>query len=466
MPSTVREDLSARVREAREYALSRGLLKYGAEGQVVHLPFTLTPWRAPGAFVRQVRSLTLTFNRLYARVTQDHDFLREAMEPASRTDDFVARMLDCLSERPPDHLQLFMTRNDFMPLDTPQGPLPRQVEINMIAASLGPASQKVNDLHRFLYREEELGSRILPTRAGDEQARVLAHAWRLFGDAQARILFLLPPGEKGVFDQLTLAGALSVEYGVPLMRCTMDELGEEGELRGGDLWFRGRRVAMGYFRGGYAPPHYVTPASWKARKLLEASSAISVPSIPAQLANMKKVQGLLTSRAVLRRYLDEEETSAVSETFVAMASPFEEVVFRGQRGIARDLALAAPHEWVLKPQREGGGNNLYDDEMVARLRDLKPEEGPAFILMEYIRPAPFVSQRMVEDRLVEGECLTEFGAYGAYLMAPGGVDTPLLDEDLGYLLRTKDRDSNEGLVIGGFAALDALAVEGDEPVVA
>lgn len=462
MPSTVREDLSARVREAREYALARGLLKYDAEGRVVHLPFTLTPWHAPAAFVRQIRSLTLTFNRLYARVTQDHDFLREAMEPASRTDDFVANMLACLPERAPDHLQLFMTRNDFMPLDTPQGPQPRQVEINMIAASLGPASQKVNDLQRFLYREEELGSRLLPTRAGDEQVRVLAHAWRLFGDARARILFLLPPGEKGVFDQLTLASALVVEHGVPIMRCTMDELGEEGELRGGDLWFRGRRVAMGYFRGGYAPLHYVTPASWQARRLLEASSALSVPSIPAQLANMKMVQGLLTSRQVLRRYLDEQEAAAVAETFVAMAPPFDEVDFRGQRGIARDLALANPHEWVLKPQREGGGNNLYDDDMVERLRTLKPEEGPAFVLMEYIRPAPFVSQRMVEDQVVEGECLTEYGAYGAYLMEPGGVNAPLVDEDLGYLLRTKDRESNEGLVIGGYAALDVVALEGDD----
>ena len=459
MSSLVQESLSDRLREAREYALARGLLKYDARGEVVHLPFTVTPWQAPAAFVDQVRSLTGSFNRLYARVTQDHEFLRGVMGPAARTDDFVAHMLSCLVEDPPPRPQLFLTRNDFMPLATPEGPSPRQVEINMIAASLGPASQKVNDLQRFLYREEELGQRILPTRPGDEQVRVLHQAWKLFGDPQARILFLLPPGEKGVFDQLNLASDLVIRHGVPMLRCTMEELGREGQLKAGDLWFRGRRVAMGYFRGGYAPPHYESEASWNARRLLERSTALSVPSIPAQLANMKAVQGRLTSPQVLRRFLPAHEAEAVAATFVRMASPSEEISWRGRVGTARELALAWPEDWVLKPQREGGGNNLYGEDLVRRLEVLRPEESPAFLLMEYIRPAPFHSVRMVENEVVEGLCLTELGAYGAYLAEPGGIESPLLDEDLGYLLRTKDRDSREGLVIGGFAALDVLALE-------
>lgn len=454
MLSTIRPEVAALAREAREYALARGLLKYGQGDDVVHLPFSITPWQTPRSFVDRVRSLTLPFNRLYAAVTADVDFLRTEMAGAARTDSFVASMLACLPEDPPARPQLFLTRNDFMP----SAGEPRQVEINMIAASLGPASQKVNDLHRFLYREEELGGRILPTRPGDEQIRVLAQAWRLFGDPRARILFILPPGERGVFDQLYLASALVVEHGVPILRCTMEELGREGELRGEDLWFRGRPVAMGYFRGGYAPPHYQTEASWKARRLLEASTAVSVPSIAAQLANMKLVQQRLTRPEVLRRFASAEEVEAMASTFVAMAPPFEEVP---GRGVARDLAVASPGDWVLKPQREGGGNNLHGQDMVRRLSTMTPEENDAFVLMEYIHPAPFHSIRLVEDEVVEGKCVTELGVYGAVLVDRDG--RLLLDEDLGYLLRTKDETSPEGLVIGGFAALDALAVEPYNP---
>ena len=79
--------------------------------------------------------------------------------------------------------------------------------------------------------------------------------------------------------------------------------------------------------------------------------------------------------------------------------------------------------------------------------------------MEYIRPAAFHSVRLVENEPVEGMCLTEFGTFGAFLMEPGGLERPLVDEDLGYLLRTKDHQSREGLVIGGYAALDVLALE-------
>lgn len=47
-------------------------------------------------------------------------------------------------------------------------------------------------------------------------------------------------------------------------------------------------------------------------------------------------------------------------------------------------AEAAPDDFVLKPQREGGGNNLYGAELAARLAQ---REGlAAFILMQRIRP--------------------------------------------------------------------------------
>ena len=35
------------------------------------------------------------------------------------------------------------------------------------------------------------------------------------------------------------------------------------------------------------------------------------------------------------------------------------------------MALANPEAYVLKPQREGGGNNLYGDEMCERLQTLE-----------------------------------------------------------------------------------------------
>ena len=45
---------------------------------------------------------------------------------------------------------------------------------------------------------------------------------------------------------------------------------------------------------------------------------------------------------------------------------------------------AEPDRFVLKPQREGGGNNLYGQAILDRLQDTKGLA--AFILMQRIRP--------------------------------------------------------------------------------
>ena len=47
-------------------------------------------------------------------------------------------------------------------------------------------------------------------------------------------------------------------------------------------------------------------------------------------------------------------------------------------------ALQEPDRFVLKPQREGGGNNLYGEELRQKLQTKKGLS--AFILMQRIRP--------------------------------------------------------------------------------
>ena len=50
------------------------------------------------------------------------------------------------------------------------------------------------------------------------------------------------------------------------------------------------------------------------------------------------------------------------------------------------LSLADPSQYVLKPQREGGGKNLYDDELTRALSTGSYEERGAYVLMQNIRP--------------------------------------------------------------------------------
>ncbi len=61
----------------------------------------------------------------------------------------------------------------------------------------------------------------------------------------------------------------------------------------GTLSFRGKEIAVAYFRTGYVPQNYVQD-SFKGRLMLETSAAIKCPNIDLQLVTFKKIQEALS----------------------------------------------------------------------------------------------------------------------------------------------------------------------------
>ena len=139
-------------------------------------------------------------------------------------------------------------------------------------------------------------------------------------------------------------------------------------------------------------------------------------------------------------------------------------------------ALAAPEAYVLKPQREGGGNNLYGEEMARALGRMDAAERASYILMERIRPPTHALPLMRDGVLDGGECIAELGVFGVFLgdgrqvlltrtptqlySNPSSNPHPnggqvLLNEQAGHLLRAKLADVDEGGVCAGFAVLSS-----------
>lgn len=157
------------------------------------------------------------------------------------------------------------------------------------------------------------------------------------------------------------------------------------------------------------------------RSLIESSRAVKVPTVPWQLAGAKKIQQVVALPGVLERFaLLPRECELLRATFVGLYA-------LDAASIA--LALANPHQYVLKPQRmrelggvvvvvvvsrsrssgEGGGNNLYDEELSKALRTMNPASYGAWILMEKIIGHPFASHSMrnatiATGQFISGEC--------------------------------------------------------------
>lgn len=119
-------------------------------------------------------------------------------------------------------------------------------------------------------------------------------------------------------------------------------------------------MALCYFRGGYQPADYPTEAEWAARLTLERSRAIKCPSVADQLIGTKKMQQVLSQPAVLDKFIDDARV-------VANLRKLLTGLYSLDNGPDVDAlvghAVEQSERYVLKPQREGGGNNLYKSEL-------------------------------------------------------------------------------------------------------
>jgi glutathione synthase len=450
--------LSARLGEAVDFALLQGLLKYSPQGHLLHAPFALTPSPLHPALHAQLTGLTAPFNRLAHAVSRDAAFLEETLASAARVDAFTARLLAMAREgRGQRSLYLAVTRSDyFVHQPEPRShPVLRQVELNTIAASYPGLAAPVARLHAYLLRDTPLAARLVPNDPLPAIADAFAEAHAHYGQPDARVLMVVQEGETNVFDQRLLEVALR-ERGLVTRRLPLAAIATEAHLREGHLVIGGEVMAIVYFRAGYGPEDFAEEAAFRARALIEAASAIAVPDLATQLAGTKKVQQVLTDAAVLARYLPRSEAQAVAGCFAAQHGLEQSVPAPGPGGAtapAWELARAHPADWVLKPQREGGGHNYFDEELVARLDALRPEERPAYVLMERIRPARHPAVLVRESQARSVDAVSEIGRFGVFL-ADG--DRVLRNEDAGYLVRSKSHDTREGGVSAGFGFLDSL----------
>ena len=238
-------------------------------------------------------------------------------------------------------------------------------------------------------------------------------AWRLYDVPKSVILFLVEDVTYNICDQKFHEFEIRRQCPeVFVIRKTLTDLAQRGSLTEDKrLMIDGSEVAVIYMRCGYHPDQYPTQAEWDARLMMERSLAVKSPSINYHLAGTKKVQQELARAGQVEKFLgDKVQIEAVKEIFTGLYSLDHDET--GDANMAR--AIANPQRYVLKPQREGGGNNVYGDDIKPFLEKIKDsDERNAFILMDRIHP-PVTTNYMVrpgaEPALVD--VISELGIFG------------------------------------------------------
>ncbi|KAG8778161.1 hypothetical protein FRC12_025134 [Ceratobasidium sp. 428] len=498
---------------ASTWALSHGLVYLPVSpqerGAAIHAPFTLLPTPFPKLLYEKSQRIQKAYNVLYSRIALDTEFLDLVMGDhggVADVDQFTQNLWKTwksvrdLPNQQTLHLGLF--RSDYMLNEDSNGNLDiKQVEFNTISSSFGPLSHQVSTLHRYLLAATNyfgvspyLQNENLPpneTRYGLTEGIAAAH--RAYNDPTAKVLFVVQPNERNVFDQRWLEYDLLERHGVSVIRQTLEELaanaslGENSNLVINSTVTSDRppfAISVIYFRATYTPNDFKSPVDWATRALLERSRAIKCPSLPLQLAGGKMIQALLAAPGVLERFIgrNEEENNWIGELrdswmemwplassrqtseFIASLHTVETSVTTnpapsaGRTGLAR---AADQHlNLVLKPQREGGGNNVYRDSIPVFLKGLESnlDEARAWIAMELIKPPVSGSENYLvaagSAKAIKKEVVSELGVFSWSLF--GAPDQSTLEKTVGYLVRTKGRESDEGGVAVGYSVIDSL----------
>lgn len=128
-----------------------------------------------------------------------------------------------------------------------------------------------------------------------------------------------------------------------------------------------------------------------------------------------------------------------------------------RNGIYKEVhqkAIADPHAFVMKPQREGGGTLITGDEIPHALKTWNDDELLSHILMDRINPIATPNVLLLNGMLSPlVDVISELGVYHAYL---ADESTTLIDITQGYLLRTKPANVEDGGVASGRAVLDSV----------
>ncbi|VDP73874.1 unnamed protein product [Echinostoma caproni] len=455
-------------------------------------------------------SLQQDINILYHRVSMDHDFLEKTLKPTFGLDVYIRQLWNIYSrvkdEGIVQPIVLGLNRSDYMLHASPEikenhwdlikntkeaarskqikddtfwsSLSLRQVEVNMVATSFCGLSPRMVTQHRQVLAlmgfTPDYLDRVPECKSVNVFVDALARATELYvdhiralsresGDIVPCILVVVSEHETNIYDQRALLGALLIRYPrIGMLVRSFSDLAPHTKRMTVDeqrrLFVDVQEIAVVYYRHGYVPEHFPSDEIWEVKYQLERSRAIKCPCVQYLLANTKLIQATLSQPAQLARFIDPKNANfdRLLATF-ARQYPLSDafgLINAGDMERLLEECRSHPERFVLKPQREGGGNNFFDEDIIKQLEHIMDQGlGATYVLME--RFYPYVVQNNVigwENPGARKDVVLELGIFGAIIASAQDI---IVNEDAGHLLRTKSVHSNEGGIAAGFGCLDS-----------
>ena len=113
-----------------------------------------------------------------------------------------------------------------------------------------------------------------------------------------------------------------------------------------------------------------------------------------------------------------------------------------------------PDKYILKPMKEGGGNNITGE----KLKEIIPEEGAEIsdliknsVIVDKIESYEHEGLVIRDEKLMIQNSISEYSIYGIILTNENNL---IMNKSVSFLVRTKEKSSVEGGIIEGAGAID------------
>lgn len=475
LPTTTKEQQDL-VDKAIDWALMHGMCLKSksnfSKSMLQFAPFTLLPSAFPRKEFEKACDIQTVLNILVHRVAHNYTFLKETLQETIKVDNFTRKLFDIYEtvykEGFTQKISLGLFRSDLM-LDTscPEKNgygknMPyccwKQVEINTIACGFGWLGPVSGQLHRFILQElgyKDQLNKLPENNALQDLCGAMIDAWKLYGNPQGIILFVVEDITYNICDQRFHEFEIRKHNSdIKVIRRSLTDISTTAKLGSNkELIVEDYIVSVVYYRCGYEPAQYHTEKEWDTRLLIERSLAIKCPSIQYHLAGTKKVQQALAKPGIIATFLqDKSDILNIKEIFTGLYA----LDFNEHGDAAIEMGIQNPERFVLKPQREGGCNNIYGMEIKDFLLSMKEKkERVAWILMDRIIPPVqlnYIIRPGENNKIVPKELVSELGIFGAIIADDKNI---YVNKQAGHMFRTKLVTANEGGVATGLGACDS-----------
>ena len=207
----------------------------------------------------------------------------------------------------------------------------------------------------------------------------------------------------------------------------------------GNLLHNGTKVSLVYFNAGDKEEDYPDEDSWKARELVELSTAVKVPDVNTFLASCKIFQYYLSKPDVIMHYNYNELILNDILRFFGGVYYAPDMQKEKQTELYNKIQ-AEPNKYLLK-SLSGCKNYLNGEKLKAVIPtgDNEPtDELKNGIIVECCNPPEHETLVIRDEEAVVESCFSEYSIYGIILMNDNNL---VMNKSLSYLVRTRNKDN-------------------------